>query len=132
MAHEPFLLDRGYDGLLDSDAFRAHYLRNADRDISPAWLIYLLPLLALIPSLVFLVVGLFDPQTTYFALSAGLSLFSIPVFLFVPVWLREDRKQRGFNRRFARECQKLTGRVVTCLRKQYPKQDYGGAVEVVY
>src|SRR5262249_39760427 len=114
------------------DAFRAHYLRKADRDITPAWLTFLLPLLALIPSLIFLIVGFFEPRTTYFALSAGLSLFCVPVFLFVPVWLREDRKQREFNRRFARECQQMTGRVVTCLRKQYPNRAYGGAVEVVY
>jgi hypothetical protein len=26
----------------------------------------------------------------------------------------------------------LTGRVVSCVRKVYPKQPYGGAVEVVY
>jgi hypothetical protein len=132
MAHEPFLLDPSYDGLLDSDAFRAHFLRTADRRVTPPWLIVLLPFLALTPSLIFLVSGLVRPQTTYFALSAGLSLLSVPVFLFVPVWLREDRKQREFNRRFARESQKLTGRVVTCLRKQYPKQVYGGVVEVVY
>jgi hypothetical protein len=132
MAHEPFLLDPSYDGLLNSDAFRAHYLRGANRQLLPAWLIVLFPFLALTPSLIFLVVGLFDPQKAYFGVSAGLALFFSPVFLFIPTWLRQERKSREFNRRFAQECQKLTGRVVSCVRKQYPKQAYEGVVEVVY
>ena len=132
MAHESFLLDRSYDGLLDSDAFRAHYLRGANRRLLSAWSIVLLPFLTLIPSLIFLVIGLFDPQKAYFGVSAGMALFFSPVFLFIPTWLREERKSREFNRRFAQECQKLTGRVVSCVRKVYPKQAYGGAVEVVY
>ena len=44
------------------------------------------------------------------------ALFVSPVFFFIPTWLREERQSREFNRRFARECQPMTGRVVTCLR----------------
>lgn len=132
MAQEPFLLDTSYDGLLDSDAFRAHYLRGANRRLlSPASII-LFPFLTLTPSLIFLVIGLFDPQIAYFAISVGFALFVSPVFFFIPTWLREERRSREFNRRFAEECQKLTGRVVSCVRKAYPKQTYGGVVEVVY
>jgi hypothetical protein len=132
MAQEPFLLDRSYDGLLDSDAFRAHYLQAANRRLLSPASIVLFPFMTLTPSLIFLVIGLFDPQTAYFAISAGFALFVSPVFLFIPTWLREERKSREFNRRFAEESQKLTGRVVTCVRKVYPKHAYGGAVEVVY
>ena len=132
MAHESFLLDRSFDGTLDSDAFRAHFLRKAQRARVPRIILPLILLVPLTPSLIFLIMGLVSRDPTQYAISAGLSLLGVLGFVFVLVIYLDDRKQRAFNRRFARESQKLTGRVVSCLRKQYPNAAYGGAVEVVY
>jgi hypothetical protein len=132
MAHEPFLLDPSFDGTLDSDAFRAHFLQKAQRARVPRIILPFVVLLTLIPSLIFLIIGLVRRDPVEYAISAGLSLLGVPGFVFVLVIYLDDRKQREFNRRFAEGCQKLTGRVVSCVRKVYPQQAYGGAVEVAY
>ena len=73
MAHEPFLLDPSFDGTLDSDAFRAHFLRKAQRARVPRIILPLILLVPLTPSLIFLIMGLVSRDPTQYAISAGLS-----------------------------------------------------------
>jgi hypothetical protein len=132
MAQEPFLLDRGYEGTLDSDAFRERCFNLSVQRLIPGWLVPVATLFGMSPSLIFLIVGLVRHDPTEYALSGGMSFIGVMAFggTFFAYW--QDRKVRVFNRRFARECRPMMGQIVTCLRKTYGKDGYQGFVEVTY
>jgi hypothetical protein len=135
MAQEPFLLDRRFAGTLDSDAFRRRYL-EINR---PRWwvdgVMLLLPLPFLLPSLIFLLLGVTRHDAEQLETAGDLAWIAVLPAVFVAALLVARQGLRAYHRRVAFRSARVPGRTVTCLRKLYrhgedTPDEY--VVEVVY
>jgi hypothetical protein len=135
MPPQPFVLDPDFEKHLDGDAFRAVYLR---KNVSSPW-IYLIyffvPVMFLVPSLAFLLMGWMTDKRDYYENAAWGLLAPVVPLIGAVIAIVVDVRHQAYQRRFAYDSEKRIGRIVTCLRKMYGRgedtpNEY--VVEVVY
>lgn len=132
MNDEPFLLDRGYRGTLDSGAFRERFLKLNPPPPREAWWLYPVALLCWFVPVSFLMAYCAesgDPGASFIVFWTVVIAVSVSAVCFLGYFfIGPDRKSPV---RLAFVGQVVTGRMVECRRTKYWGEGEEGQYDVV-